>query len=75
MTPDKPQFRKAIFPGIYLQGDGASSAVAELMQSLGGAGLVICAPSAFEKVLPGIADALPPPIVTVNPVAFAKGQR
>src|SRR5512136_3059593 len=59
MTPDKPQFRKAIFPGIYLQGDGASSAVPELMQSLGGAGLVICSPSAFEKVMPGIADALP----------------
>ena len=57
--PDKPRFRKAIFPGLYLQGDGASSALPELMQSLGGAGLVICAPSAFEKVLPGIADALP----------------
>jgi glycerol dehydrogenase len=59
MTPDQPQFRKAIFPGLYLQGDGALSAVPELMESLGGAGLVICAPSAFEKVLPGIADALP----------------
>jgi len=59
MTADSPRFRKAIFPGLYLQGDGASSAVPELMQSLGGAGLVICAPSAFEKVLPSIADALP----------------
>ncbi len=59
MTTGKPQFRKAIFPGLYLQGDGASSVVPELMQSLGGAGLVICAPSAFEKVLPAIVDALP----------------
>ncbi len=59
MTPDKPRFRKAIFPGLYLQGDGASSAVPELMQSLGGAGLVICTPSAFEKVLPVIAVAIP----------------
>jgi hypothetical protein len=48
MTPDQPQFRKAIFPGLYLQGDGALSAVPELMESLGGAGLVICAPSEFE---------------------------
>ena len=59
MTPDHPQFRKAIFPGLYLQGEGALSAVPDLMQSLGGAGLVICAPSRFDKVLPGIADALP----------------
>ncbi len=59
MEPDKPRFRKAVFPGLYLQGDGALIAVPELMLSLGGAGLVICAPSAFEKVLPGIADALP----------------
>jgi glycerol dehydrogenase len=59
MAPDRPQFRKAIFPGVYLQGEGASSAVPELMQSLGGTGFLICAPSAFEKVLPGIADALP----------------
>jgi glycerol dehydrogenase len=59
MTADRPRFRKAIFPGLYLQGDGASSAVPELMQSLGGAGLLICAPSAFDKVLPGIADSLP----------------
>lgn len=59
MTVEKARFRKAIFPGLYLQGEGASSAVPELMQSLGGTGLVICAPSAFEKVLPGIADALP----------------
>ena len=29
------------------------------MRSLGGGGLAICAPSAFEKVLPNIADALP----------------
>jgi glycerol dehydrogenase len=59
MTADKPRFRKAIFPGLYLQGDGASSSVPELMESLGGAGLVICAPSAFEKVLPSIVGALP----------------
>ena len=59
MTADKPRFRKAIFPGLYLQGDGALSELPELMQSHGGAGLVICAPSAFEKVLPGIAGALP----------------
>ncbi len=59
MTADKPRFRKAIFPGLYLQGDGASGAVPELMQSLGGAGLVVCASSAFAKVLPGIADVLP----------------
>ncbi len=42
-----------------MQGDGALSAVPELMQSLGGAGLVICAPSAIEKVMSGIAGALP----------------
>jgi hypothetical protein len=59
MTTEKPRFRKAIFPGLYLQGDGATSAVPELMQSLGGAGLVLCAPSAFEQVLPAIKEALP----------------
>ncbi len=59
MTPDKPPFRKAIFPGLYLQGDGALRDLPELMQSLGGAGLMICSPSAFEKVIPGIAESLP----------------
>jgi glycerol dehydrogenase len=59
MTVDMPRFRKAIFPGLYLQGDGASGEVPELMRSQGGAGLAICAPSAFEQVLPGIADMLP----------------
>jgi glycerol dehydrogenase len=60
MTADTRQFRKAIFPGLYLQGDGALSQVPELMQAFGGAGLLICAPSALEKALPGIAQALPP---------------
>jgi len=60
MTADKPRFRNAIFPGICLQGDGASSAVPDLMQCFDGIGLVICAPSAYQKVLPGIADVLPP---------------
>jgi glycerol dehydrogenase len=59
MAAEKGKLRKAIFPGVYLQGDGALSALPELMHSLGGAGLVICAPSAFEKVVPSIADLLP----------------
>jgi glycerol dehydrogenase len=53
------RFRKAIFPGLYLQGDGALSQVPELMQAFGGAGLLICAPSTLEKVLPAVAHALP----------------
>ncbi|OGV72073.1 MAG: glycerol dehydrogenase [Lentisphaerae bacterium RIFOXYB12_FULL_65_16] len=59
MAADKQRFRKAVFPGLYLQGEGALMKVPELMESFGGAGMVICAPSSFDTVLPGISQALP----------------
>jgi glycerol dehydrogenase len=45
--------RKAIFPGKYIQGDGAIAELPALVESLGEQGLVLASPSVRSRVLPG----------------------
>jgi len=46
-------FKKAVFPGKYIQGAGTLRELPALMDQLGKKGLILASPSAREKVLPG----------------------
>ena len=46
-------FKKAVFPGKYVQGVGAVGELPALMDLLGKRGLILASPSARDKVLPG----------------------
>ena len=46
-------FKKAVFPGKYIQGVGAISELPALIDSLGKQGLILASPSVNGKVLPG----------------------
>ena len=46
-------FKKAVFPGKYIQGVGAISELPALIELLGKQGLILASPSVNEKVLPG----------------------
>jgi glycerol dehydrogenase len=46
-------FRKAVFPGKYIQGVGATVELPALIGSLGRQGLMVASPSVNDKVLPG----------------------
>lgn len=46
-------FKKAVFPGKYIQGVGAISHLPTLIKLLGKQGLILASPSAKNKVLPG----------------------
>jgi len=52
-------FKKAVFPGKYIQGSGASLEIPNLIQSMGGRGFIIAAPSAFATIVDPIRAALP----------------
>jgi len=45
-------FKKAVFPGKYIQGVGAIGELPALIGSLGGRGLILASPSVHHKVLP-----------------------
>lgn len=45
-------YKKAVFPGTYIQGAGAISALPELIKVRGKNGLILASPSVIEKVLP-----------------------
>ncbi len=45
-------FRKAVFPGKYIQGAGAISELPSLVERLGGKGTVLASPSVVRRVLP-----------------------
>lgn len=45
-------FKKAVFPGKYIQGVGAIGELPALMGSLGKRGLILASPSVISKVLP-----------------------
>jgi glycerol dehydrogenase len=45
-------FKKAVFPGKYIQGVGALGELPALMDLLGTRGLILASPSARDKVLP-----------------------
>jgi glycerol dehydrogenase len=46
-------FKKAVFPGKYIQGVGAIGELPALIDLLGRQGLILASPSANDKVLPG----------------------
>jgi glycerol dehydrogenase len=46
-------FKKAVFPGKYIQGVGAIGELPALIGLLGKQGLILASPSANDKVLPG----------------------
>ncbi len=46
-------FKKAVFPGKYIQGVGALGELPALIELLGRKGLILASPSASAKVLPG----------------------
>jgi glycerol dehydrogenase len=46
-------FKKAVFPGKYIQGDGAIGELPALIDSLGKQGLILASPSVHDKILPG----------------------
>jgi glycerol dehydrogenase len=46
-------FKKAVFPGKYIQGVGALGELPALIELFGRQGLILASPSANEKVLPG----------------------
>src|SRR5512143_3031362 len=46
-------FKKAVFPGKYIQGVGALGELPALIELLGKKGLILASPSANAKVLPG----------------------
>ena len=46
-------FKKAVFPGKYIQGVGAIGELPTLINLLGKQGLILASPSVNEKVLPG----------------------
>ncbi len=45
-------FRKAVFPGEYIQGVGAIGELPALIDLLGRQGLILASPSVIDKVLP-----------------------
>ena len=45
-------FRKAVFPGRYIQGAGAIKELLALIEQLGGRGMVLASPTVIGKVLP-----------------------
>ena len=45
-------FRKAVFPGKYIQGVGAVGELPKLIKLLGKQGLILASPSVNDKVLP-----------------------
>ena len=49
-------FKKAVFPGKYIQGVGAVRELPALIELWGNNGLILAAPSAMKKALPGGAD-------------------
>ena len=46
-------YKKAVFPGKYIQGVGAIAELPGLIELLGSQGLILAAPSARARVLPG----------------------
>ncbi len=46
-------FKKAVFPGKYIQGSGSMSELPTLIGLLGKQGLILASPTVKEKVLPG----------------------
>ncbi|MDD5679207.1 MAG: glycerol dehydrogenase [Kiritimatiellae bacterium] len=46
-------FNKAVFPGKYIQGVGASSALPALIELFGRRGLILASPAANRKIIPG----------------------
>ena len=46
-------FKKAVFPGKYIQGVGAIGELPALINLLGKQGLILASPSVNGKVLPG----------------------
>ncbi len=46
-------FKKAVFPGKYIQGSGAISELPTLIGSLGKQGLILASPTVNDRVLPG----------------------
>ena len=46
-------FKKAVFPGKYIQGVGAIGELPALIDLLGKQGLILASPSVNQKVLPG----------------------
>ncbi len=46
-------FKKAVFPGKYIQGVGAISELPGLIDMLGNQGLILASPSVVNKVMPG----------------------
>lgn len=46
-------FKKAVFPGKYIQGIGAIGELPALISCLGKQGLILASPSVHDKVLPG----------------------
>lgn len=46
-------FKKAVFPGKYIQGVGAIRELPALIDTLGKQGLILASPSVKDKVLPG----------------------
>ncbi len=45
-------FKKAVFPGKYIQGIGAVGELPALLDVLGKKGLIVASPSAYDKILP-----------------------
>jgi glycerol dehydrogenase len=48
-------FKKAVFPGKYIQGGGATGELPALIKLLGKQGLILASPTVHAKVLPGCA--------------------
>jgi glycerol dehydrogenase len=46
-------YKKAVFPGKYIQGVGAIGELPALIGLLGKRGLVLASPSVKERILPG----------------------
>ena len=46
-------YKKAVFPGKYIQGVGAIGELPALIELLGKQGLILASPSVKEKILPG----------------------
>ncbi len=49
-------FLKAVFPGKYIQGEGALGELPQLVRLLGKKGLILTSPTGREKILPAYAD-------------------
>jgi len=60
-------FKKAVFPGKYIQGVGAISELPALIASLGKQGLILASPTVHGKVLPGCGIDLNAQTILVEP--------